>query len=91
MATRQHSYGTRIDFLRHKNYIPKIMYFAASSMPQKENCFDSRLHFEPLLEEVKARRISTNRKSGTAILQPISIDRANFNEVMIKFLEKDST
>ena len=48
-----------VEFWRHKGYIPKIMYFTAISMPQKETSFDIRLHFEPLLHEVKAKRIST--------------------------------
>ena len=56
-------------------------------MPQKETSINGRLHFEPLLQEVKAKRSSTIRKSRTVTLQPISMDRAKFSEVIIKVLE----
>ena len=75
------------EFWRHKSHIPKIMYFAAISMPQKPLGFDGRLFFEPLVREAKAKRNSVNRKSGTTYLQPISMDRSKFNDVVIKVLK----
>ena len=48
---------------RHKNHIPKIMYFAAISIPKKEWNFDGRLYFEQLVQVVKAKRNSIKRKA----------------------------
>ena len=75
------------EFWRHKSHIPKIMYFAAISLPNKHTSFDGRLFFEPLLREVKAKRNSVNRKSGTTYLQPATMYRTKFNEVIIKVLK----
>ena len=75
------------EFWRHKTHIPKIMYFAAISMPQKQISFDGRLYFEPLITEGKAKRNSVRRKAGSTILQPVSMDRVKFNAVIVKVLE----
>ena len=63
------------------------MYFTAISVPQKQENFGRRLYFEPLIREGKAKRTSVNRKSGTTILHPKSMDRAKFNDSIIKVLQ----
>lgn len=72
------------EFWRHKSLIPKIMYFAAIAVPKKNINLMDGVCFEPVLQEVEAKRNSVRRKSGNVPLQPISMDRAKFNYFIIK-------
>ena len=63
------------------------MYFAAISMPLKQISFDGRLYFEPLLEEVTAKRSTVKRKSGSTYMKTVSMNPVKLNEVIIKALE----
>ena len=58
------------------------MYFAAIAQPRPELNFDGRILFKPLLQEVKAKRTSAIRSTGTTMLQTTQMDRKKFNEVI---------
>ena len=76
-----------VEYKRQKSHIPKIMCSTAISVPQKQENFDRRLYFEPLIREGKAKRTSVNRKSGTTVLLHVSMDRTKFNDSIIKVLQ----
>ena len=74
-------------FWLHKSQIPNIIYFADMSMPKTQCSLGRVLFFQPLLLEVKAKRNSESRMPGTTYLQPVTMDRTNFNDTIIKVLK----
>ena len=71
---------------RHESHIPKIIYFAAIAEPSAKQKFDGRLLFKPLLRQRNAKQKASLWPDGTPMLEPISMDRKKFNEVIIEMI-----
>ena len=74
------------EYWRHESHIPKFTYFVAVSKPVPEFNFDGSILFMPLLKQVKAKRNSSVRPAGTAMLQTTTMGRTKFNEAIIEVI-----
>ncbi|CAN0439198.1 unnamed protein product, partial [Discosporangium mesarthrocarpum] len=71
---------------QNKRFITKVMFLAAVARPRTISdgvWFDGRIVIWPIADTVAAMRSSKNRKKGTMMLKPATINAERYKELMI--------
>ncbi|CAN0013385.1 unnamed protein product [Discosporangium mesarthrocarpum] len=70
---------------QNKRFITKVMFLAAVARPMISYgvWFDGKMGIWPIADTVAAMRSSKNRKKGTVMLKPATVNAERYNELMI--------
>lgn len=71
----------------NKRFITKVMFLAAVARPRfdydRNTGFDGKLGIFPIIQEKIAKRTTKNQTRGDTVLQPLSVDRHVYYDLLV--------